>query len=94
MEEKGLSKSHKVTLMNRRNGTFTGILDVLSFDIAEILLETELGLLHLKGKDLHVNRLDLERGEVDVEGEIVLMEYTKMQSTTEKRGAFLGRLFQ
>ena len=91
MEEKGLSKSHKVTLMNRRNGTFTGILDVLSFDIAEILLETELGLLHLKGKDLHVNRLDLERGEVDVEGEIVLMEYKKMQSTTEKRGAFLGR---
>ena len=48
-------KSHKLILNNRRTGSFTGILDVLSFDVGEILLETELGMLDLKGKDLHVN---------------------------------------
>ena len=61
MEEKITSKSHKLMLNNRRNGSFTGILDVLSFDLSEILLETELGMLHIKGKDLHVNRLNLEK---------------------------------
>ena len=75
MEEKITSKSHKLMLNNRRNGSFTGILDVLSFDLSEILLETELGMLHIKGKDLHVNRLNLEKGEADKEGEIHAMTY-------------------
>ena len=63
MEEISGTKSHKLILNNRRTGSFTGILDVLSFDVGEILLETELGMLDLKGKDLHVNRLNLEKGE-------------------------------
>ena len=58
MEEISGTKSHKLILNNRRTGSFTGILDVLSFDVGEILLETELGMLDLKGKDLHVNRLN------------------------------------
>lgn len=93
MEEKSINASHKVMLNNRRTGSFTGILDVLSFDISEILLETEMGMLHLKGKNLHVNRLNLEKGEVDIEGEIVSMEYSQLQSIAEKKGAFLGKLF-
>ena len=64
MEEKTINKNHKIILNNRQNGSFTGIVDVLSFDIGEILLETEMGMLHVKGKDLHVNRLNLEKGEV------------------------------
>ena len=70
MEEKTVSKTHKVLLQNRKSGSFSGIVDVLSFDVAEILLETELGMLLIKGNDLHVNRLSLEKGEVDVEGRI------------------------
>ena len=66
MEEKTVSKTHKVLLQNRKSGSFSGIVDVLSFDVAEILLETELGMLLIKGNDLHVNRLSLEKGEVDV----------------------------
>ena len=62
MEEKTVSKTHKVLLQNRKSGSFSGIVDVLSFDVAEILLETELGMLLIKGNDLHVNRLSLEKG--------------------------------
>lgn len=47
---------------NRKSGAFTGVVDVLSFDVAEILLETELGMVLIKGHDLHVNRLSLEKG--------------------------------
>ena len=49
MDEKNIAKSHKVLLVNRGNGAFSGVVDVLSFDVAEILLETELGMLLIKG---------------------------------------------
>ena len=61
MEEKQYAKAHKLLLNNRRTGTISGVTDVISFDIAEILLETEQGMLTIKGADLHVNRLTLEK---------------------------------
>lgn len=36
--------AHKIHMMNRRTGSITGVTDVISFDIAEVLLETELGM--------------------------------------------------
>lgn len=93
MEEKITSKSHKLMLNNRRNGSFTGILDVLSFDLSEILLETELGMLHIKGKDLHVNRLNLEKGEADIEGEIDAMTYSDVPETFGKGSGIFSRIF-
>lgn len=93
MEEKIISKAHKVTLNNRRNGSFTGILDVISFDIAEILLETEQGMLHIKGKDLHVNRLNLEKGEVDIEGLIEAFHYSPVPVGIKGKDSLLGKLF-
>ena len=94
MEEKIINKVHKVTLNNRRSGSFTGIVDVLSFDITEILLETEQGMLHVIGKDLHVNRLNLEKGEVDVEGLIDAFSYSQVPSGTKKAESMLGKLFR
>jgi sporulation protein YabP len=95
MEEKiTAAKNHKVLLNNRKTGSFTGILDVLSFDISEILLETELGMLHIKGKDLHVNRLNLEKGEVDLEGLITSMEYSEVAKQGQKGESFFGKLFR
>ena len=63
-------RMHKVILTNRRTCTINGVNDVISFDIHEILLDTEQGMLMIKGDDLHVNRLTLEKGEVDVDGRI------------------------
>ena len=53
-------KTHKVSMNNRRNVSITGVNDVLSFDVKEVLLETELGMLMMKGSDLHVSRLMLD----------------------------------
>lgn len=94
MDEKTVSKAHKLLLNNRRTGNFTGILDVLSFDIAEILLETEMGMLLIKGNDLHVNRLNLEKGEVDIEGDIRSLEYSDVPGFGNKNESFLGKLFK
>ena len=72
----------------------SGVADVLSFDLAEILLETDQGMLMIKGKDLHVNRLTLERGEVDIEGQIDSFTYSDTGQYGEKGESFLGRLFK
>lgn len=94
MEENKLTKTHKLTLTNRKMGNFTGVLDVISFDISEILLETEQGMLNVKGKDLHVNRLNLEKGEVDVEGTIDALSYSQIPMTAKKQDNLFGKWFK
>lgn len=94
MEEIMQSGAHRALLSNRKNGNFTGILDVLSFDVSQILLETEQGMLIVKGKDLHVNRLNLEKGEVDLDGLITSLEYSEVPKPGEKAAGVLGRLFK
>lgn len=69
-------RSHKFMLTNRRTCLVSGVCDVLSFDLSEILLETDQGMLMIKGSDLHVNRLTLEKGEVDIEGKIDSLTYS------------------
>lgn len=94
MEENSKVAAHKAFLSNRKNANFTGVLDVISFDVSEILLETEMGMLVVKGKDLHVNRLNLEKGEVDMEGLIASLEYSDVPRPKEKAVGALGRLFK
>ena len=94
MEEMTISKNHKIVLNNRRTGSFTGILDVLSFDLGEVLLETELGMLQIKGRDLHVNRLNLEKGEADIDGEISAMIYSEVPGSLGKSSGLLGKIFR
>lgn len=92
MEEKSIQKSHKLQINERKQGIISGVNDVISFDTEVVLLDTHMGLLTIKGKDLHVKRLTLERGEVDVEGEFDSFIYT--QSKSAKRAATLSRLFK
>ena len=76
METTAVQKSHKLVLNNRKTGLVTGVLDVLSFNLNEILLETEQGMLMVKGTDLHVNRVNLEKGEIDLSGNIESISYS------------------
>lgn len=92
MEERWAGKAHRLTVEGRRTGTVTGVVDVLSFDLTEILLETDQGMLMIRGSDLHVNRLTLEKGEVDVEGKIDSLTYS--DSVAKPTGtSILSRLF-
>ena len=50
-----------VILENREKLTISGVLDVLSFDDQIVIVETELGLLTVKGENLRINKLSLDR---------------------------------
>lgn len=85
---------HKMTMTNRKSCTINGVNDVLSFDIHEILLETEQGMLMIKGNDLHVSRLTLEKGEVDVDGRIDSLTYSDAATGGHKSESLLTKLFR
>lgn len=88
------TRTHRMTMTNRKNCTINGVNDVLSFDIHEILLETEQGMLMIKGDDLHVSRLTLEKGEVDVDGRIDSFTYSDAAGSGHKSESLLSKLFR
>ena len=69
METTAVQKSHKLVLNNRKTGLVTGVLDVLSFNLNEILLETEQGMLMVKGTDLHVKMVSSKKVSILLEKE-------------------------
>lgn len=88
------TRMHRMTMTNRKNCTVNGVNDVLSFDIHEILLETEQGMLMIKGDDLHVSRLTLEKGEVDIDGRIDSFTYSDAAGNGQKKESLLSKLFR
>lgn len=87
-------RAHKMVLSNRRTCNLMGVNDVLSFDVNEIILETDLGMLMIKGNELHVNRLTLEKGEVDIEGRVDSFTYSEQFGNANKGESLLTRLFR
>lgn len=83
---------HRLEMAQRSRGTVTGVLDVFAFDEHEILLKTSQGMLTIKGKELHVSRLELEKGEVDLEGQVDALLY-EGKEPKQKKGSLLSRMF-
>lgn len=94
MEERQLIKAHKISLNNRLTGAVTGVREVISFDAAEIILDTEQGIMIIKGDDLHVTRLTVDKGEVEINGRVDGVIYTDEGDKKRGREGFLARLFQ
>ena len=92
--EENPGMAHKIVLNNRNLGNLTGILDVISFDENSIVLDTDMGLLTIKGKDLHVNRLSLEKGEVDLSGNIDSIAYSDVHAEQKQGENLFARLFR
>lgn len=59
---------HSLTVINREEIAVQGVRSVESFDDSQIVLETEMGTLTLKGDDLDIKQLDLETGRFAVHG--------------------------
>ncbi len=80
-------------LENREKLSISGVLDVLSFDDQVIIVETELGLLTIKGENLRINKLSIDTSEVIVEGEIYNLAYSE-NDIDKKSSGFLNKIFK
>lgn len=94
MEERTESRSHACFLQDRAAMKLTGVREVVSFDEGEVVVDTDLGLLTIKGKELHMSRLVVEKGEADVEGTIDSLTYSSNEAYRKAGQSFLRRLFQ
>lgn len=82
-----------MTMESRKSCKISGVSDALSFDENRVLLETVDGMLDIKGSQLHVSRISLEKGEADVEGRVDSLVYTEKKTFAKKGESLLKRLF-
>ncbi len=81
-----------LVLENREKLNVSGVNDVLSFDDQVVIMETELGLLTVKGENLKINKLSIDTSEVIVEGKINNLSYSEHQVKSE--GGIFGKIFK
>ena len=79
-------------LESREKLTISGVLDVLSFDDQIVILETELGMLTIKGEDLRINKLSIDTQDVIIEGNINCLIYSEKDE--KKSSNLLGKIFK
>lgn len=94
-ERKQLSNNimQNIILENREKLSLSGILDVLSFDDQIVILETELGLLTVKGQNLKITKLSLDTADVIIEGDIMNLAYS--EKNLDKKGtSLMSKLFK
>lgn len=91
-EEKRMNAMpHNLVLEDRRMLTVSGVSDVDSFDEETVIVFTDLGELTVRGKNLHINRLSVEVGELTVEGNIAALIYS---DETPKNSGFFSKVFR
>lgn len=89
-DETQLDNPHKLTLEARNRLTLTGVTEVESFDEELVVLHTTRGTLVVRGRNLHLQLLSLDGGQVHVEGEVESLTY---EDGNQNTGSFFARLF-
>jgi len=88
-ENRALEAPHKLTLDARRRLSMTGVVEVESFDEAQVVLATTKGTLIVRGRGLHLQMLSLDGGQVTVDGDVDSLAYEEAAPA----GGFFARLF-
>lgn len=87
-----ITKRHELCLAMRNELSVCGITDVLSFDDTSIYLDTVMGKLTIDGEGLHIKSLDVEQGNITVDGKIDGLSYS--DETEKQKNGIFGRLFR
>ncbi len=93
-QEKQSARPHSCVIRDRSFVSLTGVREVISFDENEVVMDTDMGLLTIRGKQLHVSRLTVEKGEVEVEGTVESLLYSSNEAFRKFGQSLLSRLFR
>ena len=95
IEEKKVTKPkvQNLILENREKLSISGVLDVESFNDECVIVDTELGVLIIHGEDLHINKLNLDNSELNIEGDIISCQYSDKEGGKSK-GSFFSKMFK
>ena len=85
------NKRQKLVLEDRRLLCLSGVKEVEAFSDREVVLNTNLGKLSVKGEGLKINKLNVDTGDFSVNGHVVSMTYSK---ASQNSGSFFEKLFR
>lgn len=91
-ERKNAGTPQTLILEEREKLSVSGVEDVSQFDEASIVLDTVLGMLTIHGNGLHINKLNLDTGELAISGQVDSLVYQNRGAGG--RDGFLARLFR
>ena len=94
MDDKNRNVLQNVFLENREKLSISGVLDVFSFDDQIIIIETELGLLTIKGENLKITKLSLDTSDFVVDGRINSLNYSEADIGVKKGKNILSKIFK
>ena len=83
MGEMQSKMAHKVVLDQRRQASISGVSDVCSFHENEVLLKVDGGVMMITGENLHVGKLLLEEGRVDLAGRVDGIQYEQPRTAAK-----------
>lgn len=84
-----LPKRHGVEMDNREKLSLSGVEDVMGFDETLVVMQTSMGRLSVRGEGLHIGRIDLDSGELELSGKVQELSYDE----TPPHASLWGRLF-
>jgi len=83
------AKHHSLSLDGRNRLSISGVEDVSGFDESLVVLSTAQGDLNIRGRELHIERIDLDAGELELHGHVQELSYDE----PSRSGSFWSRLF-
>lgn len=96
MDEKFSYRSgqHRLVIDNRERTEIAGVVHVDSFDDEEVIMETEMGLLAVRGENLHIKHLNLDEGEISIEGLVLELAYAENKQAGMRGKSIWEKLFR
>ena len=91
-ENKKDTAIHRVVMEGRQSLRVSGVEDVESFDDDTVVIYTVDGTMTVKGMDFRINKLSIEDGELEIDGDVDSILYS--DSRKEEHGGFFGRIFR
>ena len=85
---------HHICLKDRKSLELTGVKKIESFDSYEFLIETSLGFLNITGTDLSLIRLDQEKCEVSIKGNIDSISYVSNKKNPKAKESVFNKLLK
>ena len=85
--------NHEVKIVDRSIISLSGISKISSFDDQEFLMESNMGVILLKGEGLEIVKLDTHDGHVKIKGKLISFAYMDNMKKN-KDESLLSKLFK
>lgn len=89
-----IKQNHELKLENRNKLSISGISKIDSLNSEEFLIQTSYGLLLVKGDNLTMQQLDIDKGNIWIEGNVTGLEYINDSKEKKQKSGFVGKLFK